>query len=1016
MYSPAMIGRREEALLRNRALAELYPTGLPAYSVAESATLTAALIQLKKDDGSLERRLSAEEERFIGVSRLRSYIDFPYWAERFCNPPEAPIWMADMTMKPIGDVRVGDVVIGWAPLGGARPRGRRNKQKPRDTLVESTVLAVAKRKSSIVRVIMESGREIRCTPDHLWRRGSYGNGGSYTQVNGVRKQYHYPWTEAKVGRDLAFVIPPKALAPVTTPEDIRLAAWLGGIYDGEGSERRIAQSLSHNPLVCQKIAEALKHFDIPFAQDADGFYITGGRVVFARFLAIAQPHRDKPLRGVVLSASFCKGDKIIAVLPDGEGEVVSMQTTTGNYIAWGYASKNCWIDQEGLGLRPLYPLWESQRSVIEQLGRLEDERWRTGHPDGLLINVLKARQLGVSTLSQALSAHRLLTRAHVRALTGADVEEQAGYLFRMLRRLYDQIPWFLQPNLLTFVKNREMTFSNESFVKTAWGKSTRGALATVGGEGSKGAIGRGQTYSVFTISELATWDNPEQLDSALFPAIPVRSEALGVLESTAEFAQDWWHKHWLATGEGDGRFSNIFIPWYVEPGKYSLPAPAGWSPSSQTLQHAAKCERDSPKWLGGRSVTLNQDQLYWYERTRAYYTKKNELHKFLKEYPADDLECFQYAGRAIFSQEQLEQIDVAGSKRAILDIWRVEPAREIAALRREQPAPADGRATPPLSPRLPLANLRDGATQYPVPPGFGFQRVSKVELADLKDLRQGVFTIWEYPRARGQRRYIMSVDVGEGLGQDYSVIDIIRMPTIEEPAEQVAQFVSNKIDTKQLAFVCDAVGRLYPDNDGIEALAAIETNNCGLATQDVLQLHLGYSNFYIWEYADAASPDKRYSTKIGWITSTRTRPFLISAFYAAITSFDPITNQPDLILNSPVTRGELRHFITETGIGDAEAARGQHDDCVMSSAIGYYVGWRLAGGEQEPIEEKRRRRAAQHAAAELSGQKAGHQWRNMPVTAEEADNQIEDDDEFGEELGKTGPSALHFSDSRDRVF
>lgn len=771
MYSPAMIGRREEAFLRNRALAELYPSGLPAYSVSDSAVLTASLIQLKKDDGSLERRLSAEEERFIGVSRLRSYIDFPYWAERFC-----------------------------------------------------------------------------------------------------------------------------------------------------------------------------------------------------------------------------------------------------------------WIDQEGLGLRPLYPLWESQRSVIEQLGRLEDERWRTGHPDGLLINVLKARQLGVSTLSQALSAHRLLTRTHVRALTGADVEEQAGYLFRMLRRLYDQIPWFLRPDLKTFVKNREMTFSTESFVKTAWGKSTRGALATVGGEGSKGAIGRGQTYSVFTISELATWDNPEQLDSALFPAIPVRSEALGVLESTAEFAQDWWHKHWLATGEGDGRFSNIFIPWYVEPSKYSLPAPPDWSPATLTRQHAEKCERDAPKWLGGRSVVLNRDQLYWYERTRAYYTKKNELHKFLKEYPADDLECFQYAGRAIFSQEQLEQIDAAGSKRPILDIWRVEPAREIAALRRSTDTQAyldpthgavggkDPRPLPPLAPRLVVAGVKDGAWQFPVPPGYGFQRLAKTELADLKDLRQGVLTIWEYPRARGPRRYIMPVDVGEGLGQDYSVIDIIRMPTIEEPAEQVAQFVSNKIDTKQLAFVCDAVGRLYPDVDGIEALAAIETNNCGLATQDVLQLHLGYTNFYIWEYADAASPDKRYSTKIGWVTSTRTRPFLISAFYAAITSFDPITNQPDLILNSPVTRGELRHFITETGIGDAEAARGQHDDCVMSSAIGYYVGWRLAGGEQEPIEEKRRRRAAQHAAAELAGTQVHHQWRNMPVTADEADNQLEDDDEFGEELGKVGPGRLHFSDDRNRVF
>ena len=39
-------------------------------------------------------------------------------------------------------------------------------------------------------------------------------------------------------------------------------------------------------------------------------------------------------------------------------------------------------------------------------------------------------------------------------------------------------------------------------------------------------------------------------------------------------------------------------------------------------------------------------------------------------------------------------------------------------------------------------------------------------------------------------------------------------------------------------------------------------------------------------------------------------------------------------LNSPLTRGELRHFVTATTIGEAEAARGQHDDCVMAAAIG----------------------------------------------------------------------------------
>lgn len=674
------------------------------------------------------------------------------------------------------------------------------------------------------------------------------------------------------------------------------------------------------------------------------------------------------------------------------------------------------VDDQGHGLRRLSSLSESQTFVLNRIALQEKARWAV-HPDGLLFNVLKARQLYVSTLSEALVAHRILFQPHTRGLSGADVEEQAGYLFRMVVRLYDHLPWFLQPTpRFPFVKNREMGFGNGSFLKTAWGKSTRGALQSVSGvEGSKGALGRGQTYGAVHLSELPTWDNPDQIDAALLPAIPIHPDTLVLFEATAEYAGDWWHQHYLASAAGVGRFTNIFVPWYAEPKKYALPAPAGWSPSSTTEQHARKCEATSTQWYA-RPVTLTRDQLYWYESTRAFYDQKGDLGTFLKEYASDDQECFQYAGKSIFTFAQLDAIDTAGSKRKLLDVWRVEPAREIAELRRlpeTDPAPArrDRRPDPPLSLRIPRPTAPSASSQYPVPPGYGFQRLTPAELADLPSLRSGVLAIWEYPRVRGRRRYVMSVDVGDGLGQDQSVVTVVRAPSIEEPAEDVAQFVSSSVDTQQLAFICDAIGRLYPDEDGIEALAAIETNNHGLATQDTLQLHLGYAHFYLWEYADAASPDKRYSTKIGWVTTTRTRPILLTSFRDAITTLDPISGQPDFILNSPSTRAELRHFITATGaLADAEHARGQHDDCIFSSAIGYYVAWRLAGGEAEPIAEKRRRRAALQRQQQLAPTVRAD-WRNSAATASEQDADLEEDDEFADDLG--GGAGLYF-DPRTR--
>lgn len=655
-----------------------------------------------------------------------------------------------------------------------------------------------------------------------------------------------------------------------------------------------------------------------------------------------------------------------------------------------------YIDEEGHGVRPIYPLWGSQAFVLGKLARMERQQAAKTSPDGLLLNNLKVRQVGLSTLGAALVSHRIFTQTNIRAILGSDTEEQAQYLFRMIERIHHHLPPWLKPTMLSHRSGREMVLSNGSSVKTAWGKSTRGALQEVGGR--KGNIERGRTNSVVLISELATWDNPEQLDSSLLPGIPISPKTLVIFESTAELAGDWWHRHWLAAAEGAGRFQNAFIAWPI---KYSTPAPDGWEPSTETLAVGAAIERDAPSW--GYTLTLTRDHLYWYETMRAYYAAKNQLHVFKKEYPSNPEECFQYAGHSVFTWEECERIDTQAKK--ILDVWAVEPSRDIAELRRmhestgndEQDLKAlglkqDRRPAAPMATVIPVKQ----AEQQQVPPGFGFRRLTKGELEDLPSLRQSVMAIFEYPRSRGQRRYVIGVDVGDGLGQDYSVITVVREPTIEEPAEEVAQYVSNTVRPSQLAFICDAIGRFYADGDGIEAQVAIELNNHGSAVQDLLQLHLGYCNFYVWEVVDAADPSARYTKRIGWATTYRTRPILLEKFHDAVTTQDPITGLSDFRLHSPITRGELRHFVTEGLLGEAEHAKGQHDDAIFASAIAFYVAHRLAGGESEPIAERRRRRAQLVALAEQTGRR--RDYRNSAVTEEEAD-------------GGMDPETSEFSDS-----
>lgn len=284
------------------------------------------------------------------------------------------------------------------------------------------------------------------------------------------------------------------------------------------------------------------------------------------------------------------------------------------------------------------------------------------------------------------------------------------------------------------------------------------------------------------------------------------------------------------------------------------------------------------------------------------------------------------------------------------------------------------------------------ADSFTLPQGFGFRRLTLPELQVREDLL-GTLQIWEFPRKRGPRRYILGVDVADGIGKDRSVVAVHRMGTIEEPEEQVALYVSDLIPPVKLAFVVHAIALLYTDEDNYEALMAIECNNHGLSTQDTLQLHCGASHFYRWEYLDAADPKSRFSTKAGWVTTPRTRPMLLDKLYSALTTYDPVTHLTDLVVHSSLLRAELADFQTEGALWEAEAARGAHDDVVMATAIAHYVSWRLQGGEQEPLSERRSRlhqeqQARATAAAPLA---APRDWRNTAATAEEAGAQVEDE-------------------------
>lgn len=297
-----------------------------------------------------------------------------YWHE-YCQPLDIPIWMGDCTFRDLGDVKVGDEVMGWERV----PAGKHTLR----ALRKSRVLASRTRMAPLIRVVMESGRVLRCTPDHRWLNAKA------SPIVLARHPGRSEWITAKVGRTLLHVMD----EPPPVEQELQwTAGYLAGIYDGEAHGIQIAQCPTANPAVSTAIAEALVKLDIPFTRNGLFFTLTGGRQAYVDFLLRVGPQKTGSLESWIMGRGrtpearsagaiggrFGHQDKIVAVEEVGEAEVMSMTTSTGNYVAQGYASRNC--DDELVETAKYRQAWAfAADSVVEHMHPC----WKKAPDDGM---------------------------------------------------------------------------------------------------------------------------------------------------------------------------------------------------------------------------------------------------------------------------------------------------------------------------------------------------------------------------------------------------------------------------------------------------------------------------------------------------------------------------------------------------------------------------------------------------------------------------------------------------------
>ncbi len=318
-------------------------------------------------------------------------------------------------------------------------------------------------------------------------------------------------------------------------------------------------------------------------------------------------------------------------------------------IDWKYfAQAYCVMDLDGGGAGHI-KLKESQELVLSRyLAPLEeslDLQSRDGGPvDGIRLYWHKARQLYATTTAIMLMWHRLLTIPDSKGLGGVAEDDKLAAYYSRHEKLYANLPWWLRPALKYESKGEHLVLDGlNSSVWFAAGNQ-------------KGGMGQGNQYELQHLTECAFWLKPvEHIDYVLKDTLPQSARTLAIRESTANGRGDWWHTQTEDARKGLSGWSYVFIPWYaVKEKRRRRPPSDDWRPDETTIRHAEVVLRTSPDWLG-RTVSLDREQLYWWESERKNAQRQHGLSLFYTNNPATPEESFQHFQNAAFEAEQVER-------------------------------------------------------------------------------------------------------------------------------------------------------------------------------------------------------------------------------------------------------------------------------------------------------------------------------------------------------------------------
>ena len=493
--------------------------------------------------------------------------------------------------------------------------------------------------------------------------------------------------------------------------------------------------------------------------------------------------------------------------------------------------------------------------------------------------VLKARQMGMSTLIEAMgywwtSTHRFTTTVII-----AHEKEATKNLYEMFRRYYEYSHPSFKPDRKYNTK-QDLTFDVSDEVKKTYDAQnlpSPGLQSEIKTMVATEGKGRSSTIKFLHGSEVAFWDDSADVTSAAVQAVPMAPETFIFLESTANGIGGYYYDEWNAAKRGESQFRPVFFPWHSH-NEYETPNIIDDDLGDLDAEEEALYKLFEHEGYDRASWPR---KIYWRRLKKKEF--RTDPKKFYQEYPSTPEEAFLASGRPVFDVPMLQEME-----RIAVDAQKTHP-------------------------------YMCGDIKKVVDPETGMERIKFIEIRRVGDNDPTPLRVWwDVDRSR---KYVIGVDVSEGIEveassgkeADFSVITVF-----DVLARKVVARWRGYADPDQLGEIVFNIGTYYNT-----ALVGVEINNHGIATAAKLR-NMFYRNLYMRETAEDEQFQVR-TTKFGWQTNKKTKPIMISELQRSI-------REGDIIDLDIVFIREAMSYIRKDN-GAMEAQQGQHDDVVMSTAI-----------------------------------------------------------------------------------